>query len=144
MRSVPVLNHVALTVDASLLEGPKREALKDFYGAVFGWEESPQMTIDGERLVFRLYRRGQFLQLVSGAQPRVAGERDHFGIEVGSKATLEEMIARAREFKEKRDPSVEINDIKLSRDTENLRLWEARVRYLLPMMVEIQCFEDKT
>ncbi|MCH8194743.1 MAG: hypothetical protein IIB12_01570 [Chloroflexi bacterium] len=66
MTTTAVLNHVALSVDKELLDGPKRDLLKDFFSSVFGWEEIPQLTNDGKRLVFRLYRRGQFLYLISG------------------------------------------------------------------------------
>ena len=34
MTTTPVLNHVALSVDKELLDGPKRESLKDFFSSV--------------------------------------------------------------------------------------------------------------
>lgn len=143
MEQNPVLNHVALTVDRELLQGPKRQALKDFYGSVFGWEEIPQLTNDGRRLVFRLYRRGQFLYLISGSRPSSLERADHFGIEVRDKASLEQMIGRAKQFKQTKDAAVEIIDIKHDTDTPQLRLWNAYVRYLLPLMVEVQYYEEK-
>ena len=101
MSNVPVLNHVALTVDKAILEGDKREDLKDFLGEVFDWEEIRQLRIDGKRLVFRLYRRGQFLYLVSGGDTSVIGRADHFGIEVPDLATLEKMVGKAKDAPEK-------------------------------------------
>ncbi len=142
MTTTPVLNHVALSVDKELLNGPKRESLKDFFSSVFGWEEIPQLTDDGERLVFRLYRRGQFLYLISGDPPSKFNAPDHFGIEVPDKASLDRMIANAKEFKEKKDSSVEIRDIGVNTESPELRLWNAYVRYLLPLRIEVQYFED--
>ncbi len=140
--ATPALNHVALTVDQAILKGPKREALKDFLGSVFGWEEIPQLTNDGKRLVFRLYRRGQFLYLVSGKRPSELQGADHFGIEVSNRATLNRMVAAAKRFK-KKDPGVQIIDTKVNTETPTLRLWNAYVRYLLPLMVEVQFYEEK-
>ncbi len=143
MTTTPVLNHVALSVDKELLDGPKRDLLKDFFSSVFGWEEIPQLTNDGKRLVFRLYRRGQFLYLISGDPPSKLNTPDHFGIEVHDKETLDRMIAKAKEFKETRDSSVEITEIGVNTESPDLRLWNAYVRYLMPMMIEVQYFEDR-
>src|SRR5581483_990395 len=60
----PRINHVALTIDKTLLDGEGRAKLIDFYSSVFGWEPIPQLTIDGRRLVFRMYEKGQFLYLI--------------------------------------------------------------------------------
>ena len=141
--STPVLNHVALTVDKALLDGEKREALKDFLGSVFGWEEIPQLTNDGKRLVFRLYKRGQFLYLVTGPKASEVGPGDHFGIQVNTQDEIERMVQAAKEFKAKKDPSVEIRDHSINSETDTLRLHNAYVRYLLPMMIEVQYYEDK-
>ncbi|MCH8195951.1 MAG: hypothetical protein IIB12_07725 [Chloroflexi bacterium] len=67
---------------------------------------------------------------------------DHFGIEVHDKETLDRMIAKAKEFKETRDSSVEITEIGVNTESPDLRLWNAYVRYLMPMMIEVQYFED--
>lgn len=144
MTTTPVLNHVALSVDKELLDGPKRESLKDFFSSVFGWEEIPQLTDDGSRLVFRLYRRGQFLYLIAGNPPSKLNTPDHFGIEVHDKETLDRMIAKAKEFKETKDSAVEITEIEVNTESPELRLWNAYVRYLMPMMIEVQYFEDKS
>ncbi|MBI3743804.1 MAG: hypothetical protein HY261_05885 [Chloroflexi bacterium] len=101
------------------------------------------MTNDGKRLVLRLYRRGQFLYLISGSKVSWLNTPDHFGIEVYDKATLDSMIGKAKAFKQ-RHPEVEIIDVKADTDTPTLRLWNAYVRYLLPLMVEVQYYEEKT
>lgn len=143
MRGKPVMNHVALTVDESLLQGEKRERLKEFYGQVFGWTEIKQMTKDGKLFVFSLYRSGQFLYLLSGPKPSVMAGPDHFGIEVQTRKELDAMVARAKECKQHLGKDLQIIDIKCDTETPDLRLWNAYVRYLLPCMVEVQFYEDK-
>ncbi|MCH7552634.1 MAG: hypothetical protein IIC82_01355, partial [Chloroflexi bacterium] len=141
----PVINHVALTVDNEVLQdGSKRESLKDFLTTVFGWEVIPQLTIDDKRLVFRMYRRGQFLYLVTGQKASECGPADHFGIEVGTLTEIERMVSAAKKYKEEKDSSVQIIDLKVNTETETLRLHNAYVRYLLPMMIEVQYYEEMT
>lgn len=139
----PAINHVALTVDAAILQGPKREALKDFMKKVFDWEEIPVLTIDAKRLVFRIYRSGQFLYLISGNEPSKLQGADHFGIQVYERETLDRMVAAMKEYKRK-DASVQIVDTKVNTENDTLRLWNAYVRYLLPLMIEVQYYEYKT
>ncbi|MCH7553561.1 MAG: hypothetical protein IIC82_06165, partial [Chloroflexi bacterium] len=47
-------------------------------------------------------------------------------------------------YKEEKDSSVQIIDLKVNTETETLRLHNAYVRYLLPMMIEVQYYEEMT
>ena len=64
---------------------------------------------------------------------------DHFGMSVGTPRELLDMLERARKFKE-RDDRVEIVEHEVE-DYGVLKLHNCYVRYLLPMMVEVQCYE---
>ena len=64
---------------------------------------------------------------------------DHFGMSVGTPRELDELLERARKFQE-RDPRVEIVD-KQVEDFQVLKLHSFYVRYRLPLMIEVQCFE---
>ena len=135
----PTFNHVAMSVPTELLGEPGRDDLLRFFQEVFGWTEMPSMTRDGELLVLRAYTNEQFVYLQADPKPMACPPGDHFGMSVGTPRELDEMLARARKFQES-DPRVEITD-KQVEDFKVLKLHNFYVRYLLPMMIEVQCFD---
>ena len=137
----PILNHIALTVPRRLVsDTPERRKLLDFYESVFGWRAIDLMRVENEREVLHLHQLTHFLYLVGGETPAVAPAGDHFGIEVYERAALESIVARARAFKAEHDPAVEIIDIAVE-DYSTIRIHNAYIRYLLPLMVEVQFYE---
>src|SRR3954454_15923721 len=137
----PHFNHVAMSLPADLLGEEHRRELVDFYSTVFGWEEIPMMTEDRHRLVFQAYTRDQFVFLIADEPPMACPRLDHFGISVGAESELDEILARARAFKA-RDERVEIIDRKVE-DHGMIAITSVYVRYLLPMMVEVQWWDHK-
>jgi hypothetical protein len=138
-RRMPSFNHVAMSVPAELLGAEGRESLLRFYGEVFGWTEMPTMTQDGARLVLRCHSNEQFVFLIADPEPMRCPKLDHFGLSVGTPAELYETVERARKFRE-RDPRVEIVEPEIE-DYKVLKLHNFYVRYRLPLMVEVQCYE---
>src|SRR5438874_6519132 len=99
----PRFNHVAMSLPADALDEHGRADIVAFYQEVFGWDEVTQMTEDRKRLVLSAYRFGQFVFL-TGDEPHMTGPRmDHFGLEVDTMEELEEMLGRAKAYKEKDD-----------------------------------------
>jgi len=139
VRRMPTLNHVAMSVPADLLSAESRAELLRFYGEVFGWTEMPTMTQAGERLVLRVHSNEQFVFLVADPQPMACPRMDHFGLSVGAPAELYETLERSRKFRE-RDARVEIIEPEIE-DFKVLKLHNFYVRYRLPLMVEVQCYE---
>lgn len=78
----PRLNHVALCLDAGLLDAGGRAELRAFWGEVFGFEELEVMTEDGRRLVLSCVHWDQFLFLIADDDPMRCPRLDHFGIAV--------------------------------------------------------------
>jgi hypothetical protein len=137
----PILNHVALTVPRSLVsDTSERRRLLEFYERVFGWRSIDVMRIEGERIVLHLHQLTHFLYLVGGDVPLSAPPGDHFGIEVYERETLDSIVGRAKAFRAEHDPAVEIVDIRIE-DYGTIRIHNAYVRYLLPLMVEVQFYE---
>ncbi len=136
----PRFNHVAMSVPADLLDEPGRAELLRFYGDVFGWEELPTETADRKRLVMRAYSNEQFVFLIADDPPMTCPRLDHFGMSVDTMEELDEMLRRAQAFKE-HDDRVDIVE-KHADDFEGLLvLTSFYVRYLLPMMIEVQHYE---
>ncbi len=138
-ESIPRFNHVALSVSPELLSGSLARDLLRFYEEVFGWTEMPTLTEDRKRLVMRVYNNEQFVFLVADAEPMRCPGGDHFGMSVGTPRELDELLERARKFAE-HDPRVEIVERKLE-DYKVLKLHSFYVRYRLPLMIEVQCYE---
>jgi len=137
----PILNHVALTVPRTLVsDTPQRRHMLEFYESVFGWRNIDLMAVEGERVVLHLHQLTHFLYLVGGEAPTVGLPGDHFGIEVYERETLDAIVARATAFKAERDPAVEITPIS-TEDYSTIRIHNAYIRYLLPLMVEVQFYE---
>lgn len=131
-------NHIAMSVPAALLQPDGRKEILEFYEDVFGWTEMPTMSEDGKRLVLRAHSNEQFVFLAADPNPMACPGLDHFGLSVREPEALYEILARARRFAE-RDDRVEIVDPQVE-DYQVLELHSFYVRFLLPLMVEVQCF----
>ena len=132
-------NHVAISVPRDLLDAAGRGALLAFYGDVFGWDEMPTLTKDRELFVLRCGSNEQFVYLTASDAPLRCPELDHVGLSVATPAELDGMLERARARKA-HDPEVEIVERGLD-DFGFLKLHNFYVRYRLPLMFEVQCFE---
>ena len=137
--SHPKFNHVAMSVPADLLDAEGRKALLEFYGDVFGWQELPTETEDRRKLVMMAYEFGQFVFLIADKSPMECPRMDHFGMSVDTMDQLDGFLAKAKKFKE-RDDRVDIVEKHLD-DHGVLKLTSFYVRYLLPLMIEVQHFE---
>ncbi|MEX0665450.1 MAG: hypothetical protein WD598_11885 [Acidimicrobiia bacterium] len=138
----PRFNHVAMSLPADLLDEEHRKLILDFYDEVFGWKELPTLTQDKYRLVLSCYTYEQFVFLIADDPPMTCARLDHYGLSVETEEELDAMLDRAKRY-QKRDDRVEIIDKKVD-DYEMLAITSIYVRYLLPMMVEIQWWDFKT
>jgi hypothetical protein len=128
-----------MSVPAELLGESGRTDILRFYSEVFGWSEMPGLTRDRERLVLRAHSNEQFVFLVAGVEPMRCGGMDHFGLSVRTPGELDAILERARSFGA-RDPRVRIVD-KQVEDYGAVKLHSFYVGFLLPLLIEVQCFE---
>ena len=140
----PRLNHVAMSLPADALDEDGREALKAFYGDVFGLEEYAELTEDRHRLVFRAHSHEQFVFLIAEETPMTAPRLDHFGMSVSTLDDFNEVARRAAAWKEKEPENVDLIDPTFEDFHDVLRLHSFYVRYKLPLMIEVQHFEYLT
>ncbi len=136
---VPRFNHVALSVPPERLDAAGRRDLLSFHERVFGWTEMPTLTRDRELLVLRAWSNEQFVYLHASDDPMRTSTGEHFGLSVGTREELEAMYARALAF-QRDDPRVELEPPHTD-DFKVLELHAFYVRYLLPLRIEVQCFE---
>ena len=128
-----------MSVPAETLDESGRTDILRFYDEVFGWTEMPTLTEDRVRLVLRAHSNEQFVFLVADPKPMACPTTDHFGMSVGTPRELDEMLGRARKFAE-RDSRVEIVERQVE-DFKVLKLHNFYLRYRLPLMIEVQCYE---
>jgi hypothetical protein len=132
----PRFNHVAMSVPAELLSEQGRGEIVDFYSEVFGWQEYPTETIDRKRLVMGAWRIDQFVFLIAEDEPMQAPRLDHFGLGVATEEELDVFYERCLAYREK-DSRVDIID-KKAEEHPGLTLTSFYVRFLLPLMIEVQ------
>ncbi|MCU1426574.1 MAG: hypothetical protein JWL83_574 [Actinomycetia bacterium] len=137
----PHFNHVAMSLPSELLREAGRAELVNFYSNVFGWEELPMLTDEGKRLVFQAYTLEQFVYLIADDPPMACPRLDHFGLSVGAESELDDILARAKAYRE-RDERVDIIDKQVD-DHGMLAITSCYVRFLLPMMTEVQWWDMK-
>jgi hypothetical protein len=127
-----------MSVPGTLLEAEGRRDLTDFYGEVFGWQELPTETVDGQKLVMMAYTVDQFVFLIADDDPMTARPLDHFGMGVATLEELDEYLDRARTYQAK-DDRVRLID-KRADVYPGVTLTGFYVGFLLPLMIEVQHF----
>ena len=137
----PHFNHVAMSVPADLLDEQHRTDIVRFYDEVFGFKELPTETEDRRKLVLSVHTYEQFVFLIADDPPMACPRLDHFGMSVATERELDDMLARARAF-QARDDRVDIVDREVT-DHGMLAITSFYVRYLLPLMVEVQWWDFK-
>jgi hypothetical protein len=143
----PRINHVAISVDADVLNDEGRAALLDFYSEVFGWTEGDNSTEKGNPLILYTGTLGQFVYLLPAQDEfMVTPNMDHFGMEVSSKQELLEILDRARVYQGK-DDRVRLTEVgaMVTRHNDNeYTLTNAYIWFLLPLWIELQHVERRS
>ena len=137
----PRLNHVAISVDADLMDEAGRAALLDFFSEVFGWTEGDNSTEKGNPLILYTGSLGQFLYLLPAQDEfMVTPQMDHFGLEVSSLEELHEILARVKAYKEKDDRVrfTEVGAMTTAFEDKRYTLSNAYIWFVIPMWIELQ------
>ena len=137
----PLINHLAISVDADVLDDRGRAALLDFFGEVFGWVEGDNSTERGNPLILYTGEMRQYLYLLPASEEFLqAPHLDHFGLEVASVDELVAILDRAKAYRNK-DPRVTIIDLDemvTHGPTSDYTLTNAYIGFLIPLMIELQ------
>jgi hypothetical protein len=142
----PVINHIAVSVDAAVLDVAGREALIDFTGEVFGWVEGDNSTEEGNPLILYTGEMRQYLYLLPAEGEFLTAPRlDHFGLEVSSIDDLVAILDRAKAYQRKDDRVTIIDlDEMITQGTESdFTLTNAYIGFLIPLMIELQHITER-
>jgi hypothetical protein len=137
----PRINHVAISVDANLMDEAGRAALLDFFSEVFGWVEGDNSTEKGNPLILYTGSLGQFLYLLPAKDEfMVTPNMDHFGLEVSSMEEMAELLERVKTYKAKDDRVrfTEVGTMVTRYGEKQYTLTNAYVWFVIPLWIELQ------
>jgi hypothetical protein len=137
----PVINHVAISVDARVLDESGRPDLLDFFGEVFGWTEGDNSTERGNPLILYTGEMRQYLYLLPASEDFLRAPRlDHFGLEVPSLDELVAILERAKAYQAKDDrvTVIDVDEMVTHGPNSDYTLTNAYVGFLIPLMIELQ------
>lgn len=129
------LSHIAVTVPRDLFEPPARRELLHFYSNVFGWSENPALARPGERIFMRAPSDAQYLTIRASDEPMQTSGYEHVGVALDTPVQVNEAHQRA-DLEAGRDERVDLGPVRVLYDGH---LHTFRVRYLLPLTIEVQC-----
>jgi hypothetical protein len=142
----PVINHLAISVDAAVLDEAGRAALIDFFGTVFGWVEGDNSTEQGNPLILYTGEMRQYLYLLPAESGFLtAPPLDHFGLELSSVEDLVALLDRAKEY-QKKDGRVTIIDrgeMITHGTASDFTLTNAYIGFLIPLQIELQHITER-
>jgi len=139
----PRLNHVAISMDPTLLDDRGRAELLDFYGDVFGWTEGDNTGEVGDPLIMYTGAFGQFVYLLPGDPYLQAPAMDHFGVQVATRDQLVGIVDRAKQRRQA-DERVTVIDVHARTThgpTYDYTLTSAYIGFVIPLLVELQHLE---
>jgi hypothetical protein len=143
----PRINHVAISVNADVLNDAGRAALLAFYSEAFGWTEGDNSTEKGNPLILYTGELRQFLYLLPAKDKyMVTPEMDHFGMEVSSKQQFMEILERVRVYQGK-DDRVRITDVGrmvTHHNDDDYTLTNVYISFLIPLWIELQHIERRS
>jgi hypothetical protein len=137
----PIINHVAISVDARVLDDAGRAALLDFYGEVFGWTEGDNSTEKGNPLIVYTGEMRQYLYFLPATDDFLrAPHLDHFGLEISSRDELVAILDRAKAYREKDDrvTLIDVDEMTTHGTTSDFTLTNAYISFLIPLQIELQ------
>ncbi len=143
----PRINHVAISVDAELMDDAGRAALLDFFSEVFGWIEGDNSTEKGNPLILYTGSLGQFLYLLPAQDEfMVTPNMDHFGMEVSSMEEMAEILDRVKAYKLKDDRVrfTEVGAMVTRYGDKQYTLTNAYIWFLIPLWIELQHIARRT
>jgi len=129
-----------LTFPPGTLDETYRRDVASFYGGLFGWATS-DVEVVGQSCQYLRVDDGQFLLLAESPKPMQSPGYDHLGLLCETRAEVDELLGRIKEFQAS-DDRVRIKEYE-DLVTGNLTVHAFYVKYLLPIFFDVQSMEWK-
>ena len=132
-------NHMELTLPKGGLVA-HREAIKSFYGDLFGWDALDVPILGQNGLLLRTDPETSQFILVTEQQMHIDSPGyDHLGLLYDTRAEVDVLLEKARKA-QAHDPRVQIKEYEdlVTGDTTTHAFY---VRHLLPIWFDVQCLE---
>lgn len=143
----PLINHIAISVDAAVLDDTGRADLVRFFGEVFGWVEGDNSTEAGNPLILYTGRSRQYLYLLPQADEFLrAPLLDHFGLEVSSLEELAAIVERAEAYRRSDDRVTVsgVGEMVTHGTASDFTLTNAYIGFLIPLQIELQHITERS
>ena len=127
-----------LTFPPGTLDETYRRDVASFYRGLFGWATS-DVEVVGQSCQYLRVDDGQFLLLAESPKPMQSPGYDHLGLLCETRAEVDELLGRIKEF-QATDDRVRIKEYE-DLVTGNLTVHAFYVKYLLPIFFDVQCME---
>ena len=133
-------NHMELTLPKGELGDDTRDAIKRFYGEVFGMEALDVPILGQIGLLLRTDpETSQFILVTESRQPLASPGFDHLGFLFESRGEVDAKLEAIKKW-QARDPRVQIKEYEdlEAGDTVTHAFY---VKFLLPIWFDVQCIE---
>ena len=136
-------NHMELTLPRGGLDAKTRADVKQFYGELFGFDALDVPILGQVGLLLRTdAETSQFLLLTEAKEPMQSPGFDHLGLLVESRARVDALLARCREWRE-RDARVRIKEYE-DLVQGGVTVHAFYVKHLFPIWFDVQSQERHT
>jgi hypothetical protein len=133
-------NHMELTLARGALDARTRADLKQFYGELFDFDAIDVPILGQLGLLLRTdAETSQFLLVTEAREPMQSPGFDHLGFLVESRARVDALRGRCREW-QSRDARVQLKEY-ADLVQGGVTVHAFYVRFLLPIWFDVQCME---
>jgi hypothetical protein len=134
-------NHMELTFPRGALDGDARRDIAAFYGEMFGWAGFDVELFGQTNFLLAADDGAQHFILLAEADKHVDSPGwDHLGILCDTREEVDELLERAKRFREK-DERVVVTEFEKDLVQGAVTVHAFYVKYLLPIHFDVQVIE---
>ncbi len=136
-------NHMELTFPRGALDTAARKDIAAFYGEMFGWNGFDVELFDQTNFILTGDDGTQHFILLAEADKHIDSPGyDHLGVLCDTRAEVDELLERAKAWRDK-DDRVKIIEFEKDLVQGPVTVHAFYVKYLLPILFDVQCIEHE-
>jgi len=134
-------NHMELTFPRGALDADTRRDISAFYGEMFGWNGFDVELFHQTNFLLAGDDQAQHFILLAEADKHIDSPGyDHLGVLCDTREEVDELLERAKRWREK-DDRVKIIEFEKDLEQGPVTVHAFYVKYLLPILFDVQCIE---